>query len=50
VLKEQPRPVRDDHPDIPAALSDLILRLMAKEPASRPATAADAGHALSEIR
>jgi hypothetical protein len=36
---EHPRPVRQLNPDVPAALSDLVMRLLAKDPAGRPASA-----------
>jgi WD40 repeat protein len=39
VATSDPIPPRVVAPDIPPALSDLILRLLAKEPAARPATA-----------
>jgi hypothetical protein len=37
---DEPRPVRDLNPAVPKALSDLIARLLAKDPADRPASAA----------
>ncbi len=36
----QPTPIRDLNPDVPPALADLIMRLLAKDPAERPQTAA----------
>lgn len=41
VLRETPVPPADLAPDIPPALSALVLRLLAKEPAQRPASAAE---------
>jgi hypothetical protein len=39
VTTEQPRPPRQLNPAVPPALNDLILRLLAKDPAGRPASA-----------
>jgi serine/threonine protein kinase len=39
VLNEQPPPPRDLNPMVPAALSDLVMRLLAKEAGLRPASA-----------
>ena len=36
-------------PDIPTALAELILRLLAKDPAERPASADEAGRVLQRI-
>jgi hypothetical protein len=36
---QQPAPPRQLNPDVPAGLNDLILRLLAKDPAARPASA-----------
>jgi eukaryotic-like serine/threonine-protein kinase len=36
---DHPKPVRDVNPEIPATLSDLVMRLLAKTPAERPASA-----------
>jgi serine/threonine protein kinase/Leucine-rich repeat (LRR) protein len=36
---DHPKPVRDVNPEIPTALSDLVMRLLAKTPAERPASA-----------
>jgi serine/threonine protein kinase len=38
---DTPPPLRTHNPDAPAALDDLIHRLLAKDPAHRPASAAD---------
>ncbi|MEO8031679.1 MAG: protein kinase, partial [Gemmatimonadota bacterium] len=40
-LSEVPPPVSTLRPDCPAALSDLVARLMEKDPANRPQSAAD---------
>jgi putative nucleotidyltransferase with HDIG domain len=37
-VNEPPRPPRELNPDIPAALSDVVLQALAKSPADRPAT------------
>jgi hypothetical protein len=49
VLHHQPTPPRDVRPDVPASLSDLIMRLLAKEPGDRPASAREVAHALTAI-
>src|SRR5439155_15002546 len=36
---DTPRPVRDLNPEVPAAFSELVGRLLAKDPADRPASA-----------
>jgi WD40 repeat protein/serine/threonine protein kinase len=36
---ERPRPPRERNPDVPPALSGLVLRLLAKDPAGRPPSA-----------
>jgi serine/threonine-protein kinase len=41
VLDETPRAPRDVQPDIPAALSDLVLRTLSKDREKRPRSAAD---------
>jgi WD40 repeat protein len=46
---ETPPPVRGLNPDVPAALSDLIARLLAKDPAARPQTARDVADRLAAI-
>jgi WD40 repeat protein len=46
---EQPRSAREVNPEVPVALSDLIDRLLAKDPASRPASAQAVAEALDAI-
>jgi hypothetical protein len=38
-VSQPPRPIRELRPDLPDALADLVARLLAKEPADRPASA-----------
>jgi WD40 repeat protein len=45
----EPPPPRQLNPAVPQALSDLILRLLAKEPDGRPASAQDVAEALRGI-
>ena len=45
-LTEAPQPVGALRPDAPAALSDLVMRLLEKDPANRPASAAEVGRIL----
>ncbi|HEY7423478.1 MAG TPA: protein kinase [Gemmataceae bacterium] len=49
LANEQPRSPRALNPDVPPALADLILRLLAKEPAQRPATAGEVAAQLEAI-
>ncbi len=49
-LTEIPVPPHDRRPEVPAALSDLVVALLAKAPESRPPDAAAAGAALTRIR
>ena len=49
VTTETPRPARLTNPSVPVALSDLIDRLLAKDPANRPDSAADVSTALRAI-
>jgi hypothetical protein len=49
-LTEVPVPPHDRRPEIPAALSDLVVALLAKAPESRPPGAAAVGAALTRIR
>jgi tetratricopeptide (TPR) repeat protein len=46
----RPTPPVDRNPAIPTVLSDLILKLLEKEPAARPSSARDVRAALSGIR
>jgi hypothetical protein len=49
-LTDAPVPPRERNPDVPAALSDLALCLLAKEPASRPPNAASVSATLRRAR
>ncbi len=40
-LTDRPPSIRPDHPDVPAALEDEIVRMLAVDPAARPADAAE---------
>jgi WD40 repeat protein len=44
-----PSPPREINPEVPAALSDLVMRLLAKDPAARPQTAAEVVAALEAL-
>jgi hypothetical protein len=44
---EPARPVRDLNPEVPPALADLIMRLLAKDPAGRPLSARAVADALA---
>lgn len=46
---ENPRPVRELNPDVPAALADLIHQLLSKKPADRPAAADEVVRRLRSI-
>jgi serine/threonine protein kinase len=48
--EEIPQPLLSGSQEIPAPLNDLVLRLLAKDPADRPASAADAAAALARIK
>jgi serine/threonine-protein kinase len=48
-LVAPPPDPRDRSPDLPHALAELILRMMARDPAARPAGAAEVGDAIAEI-
>lgn len=45
-----PTPPREIRPDVPAGLSGLVVRLLAKDPADRPESAATAAAELRQIR
>ncbi len=49
VLLEEPPRVRDLRPSVPAALDDLVARMLAKNPDHRPANAAEVAAALSAL-
>ncbi len=46
---ETPKPVREVNPDVPAELSELVMRLLAKNPAERPQTAGEVIEALHAL-
>jgi hypothetical protein len=47
---QTPRPPREVNPKVPAALSDLIARLLAKDPDERPASAREVAAALEQMQ
>jgi serine/threonine-protein kinase len=49
-LNEAPPPLRERIPGLAPAINDIIMNLLAKEPAGRPATAADVARALRSGR
>jgi WD40 repeat protein/tRNA A-37 threonylcarbamoyl transferase component Bud32 len=49
VVTEQPRPPHEVNPLVPVALSELVMRLLAKKPADRPADASTVAGALAEM-
>jgi CheY-like chemotaxis protein/tRNA A-37 threonylcarbamoyl transferase component Bud32 len=49
LLKEDARPPQDVNPEIPSALSALVLQLLAKRPEDRVQTAADLGTQLAAL-
>src|SRR6185437_7178310 len=49
-IVEAPRPARDRNAGISVELNDLIMRLLSKDPAERPATAGDVARALRSGR
>jgi serine/threonine protein kinase len=49
VATQEPRPPKALRPDMPTALSRLVLQLLAKDPAERPASAAELGRELAKI-
>ncbi|MFI9720635.1 protein kinase [Streptomyces sp. NPDC052396] len=48
-LYEPPVPVRQVRPEVPAALEELVLRLLAKDPQGRPADAQEVYRALAPL-
>ena len=46
---DHPKPVRDLNPDVQAALSDLVMRLLEKDPAKRPQSAREVVQAIQAI-
>jgi len=48
-LTEAPAPLVDRRPDVPAALADVVMRLLAKDPAARPESAAQVVQALDGV-
>jgi WD40 repeat protein/serine/threonine protein kinase len=46
---DRPKPLREVSPEVPAALSDLVMSLLARIPAERPASAASVLQALEAI-
>lgn len=49
VLSFRPRPLQEVRPDVPQGLSHLIERLLAKEPAERPASAGEVCEILASL-
>jgi len=49
VVFEEPTPIRDLHPEVPAALDELVGRMLAKMPGDRPATADAVEQQLREL-
>jgi parallel beta-helix repeat protein len=49
VARHQPPPPRELNPDVPAALSDLVLKLLAKDPAQRCQSAGEVIDALTAL-
>ncbi len=49
-VTEAPRPLNELRPDLPADLCGLVHRLLAKNPADRPATARDVIRELAKVR
>src|SRR5262249_5416597 len=49
VLLEMPPRLGDPCRDVPAALDDLVMRMLAKDPAARPSSALDVAEALAAL-
>lgn len=49
-LEDEPTDPREKRPDVPAALSDVVLRALAKAPAERPSSAVTYAHMLDVAR
>jgi serine/threonine-protein kinase len=49
VLTEDPKPLAEVEPEVPQALSDLVMRCLAKEPNQRPANAKELLNALDSF-
>lgn len=49
VLNVRPGPVRDWRPEVPAALDEMVMRLLEKRPADRPASAGEVADGLAGI-
>lgn len=48
-MSDAPPPIRDIRADIPAALGDLVMACLAKEPANRPQTATEIARVLDSV-
>ena len=48
-MSDPPPLIREIRPDVPAALGDLVMACLAKEPASRPQTAAEISRVLESV-
>jgi serine/threonine protein kinase len=49
VATQQPQPPQELNPDLPSALAELVLRLLAKEPNDRPRSAAEVVQTLEAV-
>ena len=49
LLKEEAKPPQEVNPEVPPALSALVLRLLAKRPEDRVQTAVDLGTQLAAL-
>ncbi|HTU20014.1 MAG TPA: protein kinase [Gemmataceae bacterium] len=49
LANKKPAPVREKNPDVPPALADLIMRLLAKAPGERPQSAQEVAEILRRI-